>query len=241
MPKLGSLAPRRQALANLLVEGDQADRVLLVDHQVAERRGQADRVLELGQFLAIGVAHRSRQVHHQVAGQVGLGLELLDVEAIGLGVDVPVDVRDVVARGVLAVLRELDREALERAGVQTRDEPLDDELGAEVEPGHLADDLGLQVLFGGSGHQRAPAAGSRHARRVRPVGLPRSEPSPQLCELMDHLLANRRKIIDASQSTVQKRSGFLEVIGFPPGRHSSIIVTPTERSFCASRSLAISS
>ena len=154
--ELRPLAPRRQALANLLVERDQADRVLLVDHQVAERRRQADAVLELGQLLAVSVAHRPRQVHHQVAGQVGLGLELLDVEAVGLGVDVPVDVRDVVAGGVLAVLGELDRETLERAGVQPGDEALDDELGAQIQPRDLADHLGLQVFFGGAGQTEPP-------------------------------------------------------------------------------------
>ena len=40
-------------VANLLVERDQADRVLLMDHQVAERRGQADGVVELRQLLAV--------------------------------------------------------------------------------------------------------------------------------------------------------------------------------------------
>ena len=43
---------------HLLVERDQADRVLLMDHQVAERRGQADAVVELGQLLAVREAHR---------------------------------------------------------------------------------------------------------------------------------------------------------------------------------------
>ena len=81
-----------QALAHPLVKRDQADRVLLVDHQVAERGGQADGIVELGQVLAIGVAHRSAQIHHQIAGDVGLRLELLDVELVGLGVDQPVDV-----------------------------------------------------------------------------------------------------------------------------------------------------
>ena len=38
---------------------------------------------------------------------------------------------------------------MERAGVQAGEEPLDDELGAQVEPGDLADDFGPQVLFGG--------------------------------------------------------------------------------------------
>ena len=96
--ELRPLAPRRQALPDLLVEGDQADGILLVDHQVAEGRRQADAVLELRQLLAVGVAHRAGEVHHQVAGQVGLGLKFLDVEPVGLGEDVPVDVGDVVAR-----------------------------------------------------------------------------------------------------------------------------------------------
>ena len=120
----------------LRVERDQADRVLLVDHQVAEGGGQADGVLELGQLLAVRcTAIDARQVHDQVAGDVRLGLELLDVVLVGLGVDVPVEVLEVVAGDVLAVLGELDREALERAGVQAGQEALDDELGPQVEPG----------------------------------------------------------------------------------------------------------
>ncbi len=48
---------------------------------------------------------------------------------------------------VLAVLAELDGEALEWAGVQAGQEALDDELGAQVKTGDLADDLGLEILF----------------------------------------------------------------------------------------------
>ena len=163
--ELRPLALGREALADLPVERDQADRVLLVDHQVAERRGEADRVLELGQLLAIGVAHRPREVHHQVARQVRLGLEFLRVEAVGLGVDVPVDVRDVVAGRVLAVLGELDREAVERAGVQAGDEALDDELRPQVEPRDLADHLGLQILLGGRWPRRPRDRGRGPVRR----------------------------------------------------------------------------
>jgi hypothetical protein len=85
-------------LSRSLVERDQPHRVLLVDHQVAQRRGQADRVVELGQLLAVRVAHRPAQVHHQIAGDVRLGLELLDVVLVRLGVDQPVDVLRIVAR-----------------------------------------------------------------------------------------------------------------------------------------------
>ncbi len=164
VPELRPLALGRQALADLLVERDQADRILLVDHQVAQGRRQAHAVFELGQLLAVGVAHRPRQVHHQVARQVGLGLELLDVEPVRLGEHRPVDLGDVVPGRILPVLGELDREALERAGVQPRDEPLDDELGPEVEPGDLADHLGLQVLLGGAG-QRGTTFRVREPRR----------------------------------------------------------------------------
>ena len=107
------------------------------------------RVVELGQLLAIRVAHRAAQVHHQVAGDVGLGLELLDVVLVGLGVDQPVDVLRVVAGGVLAVLAELDRKAVKRAGVQALQKALDDELRAQVEPRDLADDFRLQIFFDG--------------------------------------------------------------------------------------------
>jgi hypothetical protein len=45
---------------------------------------------------------------------------------------VPVKVLDVVAGGVLAVLAELDGEAVEGTRVQAGEEALDDELGAQV-------------------------------------------------------------------------------------------------------------
>ena len=121
---------RPQAAANLLIEGDQPHRVLLVDHQVTEGGRQADGVIELGQLLAIGVAHRAAQIHHQVAGDVGLRLEFLHVILVGLGVDQPVDVLGIVAGRIFAVLAELHRKAVERAGVQAVQKPLDDELRA---------------------------------------------------------------------------------------------------------------
>ena len=166
---------------------DQADRVLLMDHQVAERRRQADGVLELGQLLPVGVGHRRAQVHDQVAGDVGLGLELLEVILVGLGVDVPVEVLEIVAGDVLAVLGELDGEALKRAGVQAGEEALDDELGPQIEPGDLADDFGPQVFLGGS--HAAIIAGSPD-----PVpGLP-----PKGETATDHSVERRRKSIAAS-------------------------------------------
>ena len=85
----------------------QADGVLLAQEQVAEAGGDGAGVVVLVERPA-AVVHRLADVHDERAAQVGLFLELLDVEAVGLGPDLPVEVADVVAGGVLAVLHELD-------------------------------------------------------------------------------------------------------------------------------------
>src|SRR5262249_10901630 len=81
--------------------------------------------------------------------------ELFKVVFIGLGIDVPVKVLEIVPGHVLAVLAELDREAMERAGVEAGQEPLDDELGAQIKTGHLADDFGAKVFLRRA-HRRVP-------------------------------------------------------------------------------------
>jgi hypothetical protein len=50
------------------------------------------------------------------------------------------------------MLAELDGKTVERTGVQALEEAFDDELGAQVEPGNLADYVWLEVFFGG-GHE----------------------------------------------------------------------------------------
>ena len=146
---------RRQHVDDLLAKGHQPDRILLMDHQVAERRRDAGRVLELRQLVLVAVGHRPAQVHRQIAGNVRLGFELLDVVLVGFGVDEPVDVLRVVAVRVLAMLAELDREAMKRAGVESLHEPLHDELRAQIEPRDLTDHFRLQIfLDGGHGGAR---------------------------------------------------------------------------------------
>src|SRR5262249_53737341 len=82
------------------------------------------------------------------------------------------EVLEVVAGAVLAVLGELDREPLERAGMQPAQKPLDDELGAQVEPGDLADHFGAEVLLG-AGHDGILPGGP--ACFPRPAGRPRKK------------------------------------------------------------------
>ena len=97
----------RHDLAHVRVEGDAADRVLLAQAAGSQAGGDGAGVVVLVQRAA-AVVHRLADVDDEVAAQVGLCLVLLDVKAVGLGPDLPVEVADVVAGGVLAVLHELD-------------------------------------------------------------------------------------------------------------------------------------
>ena len=108
-----------------------------------ERRGEADRIVELRQLLPVRESHRLAEVHAQIAGDVRLRLELLHVVLVGLREHQPVDVFWIVPRRLLAMLRELDGEAMKGAGMQSLQESLDDELRAEVKPFDLVDDFGF--------------------------------------------------------------------------------------------------
>ena len=110
------LAGRLEVASHRFVERRQADGVLLLERHVCQRRRDELGVLELRHVLARGVGHRLARIQQQVQEKVRLLLVLLEVELVGLGPDLPVDVADVVAGHVLAVLGELDREAVVRAG-----------------------------------------------------------------------------------------------------------------------------
>ena len=143
----------RQRRSNLFVERHQSDRILLMHHQVRQCRRQTDGVLELRQLLPVGVGHALRQVHQQIAGDVRLGLILLDVVPVGLGVDEPVDVLRIVPLRVAAMLRKLDAEAVKRRRMQPGQKPLDDEPRTQIQPRYRADNFGLEVGFGTAVHQ----------------------------------------------------------------------------------------
>ena len=58
------------------------------------------------------VGHGSAGIEEDVASQVGLFLIFADVKAIGLSVDLPVEMANFVSGDVLPVLLELDAETL---------------------------------------------------------------------------------------------------------------------------------
>ena len=61
-----------------------------------------------------------------MALEIGFFLVLLDVQSIGLGPNFPIDVAQVIARSVLAMGREFDRETVVGAAMLAGDKPFDD-------------------------------------------------------------------------------------------------------------------
>ena len=119
-------------LDDLGVEGDEADAVALMVHQVRQAGGQDARVIELGDALA-AVVHRLRHVEQHREVHVRLGFVLLDVVAIRARPQPPVHPADVVAGHVAAVLGEVDRGAEVRRLVQPVDEAVDDRARHELQ------------------------------------------------------------------------------------------------------------
>ena len=70
---------------------------------------------------------------------------LLDLELVGAGEDLPVEVPQVVTGRVGTVLGELDAEPLEGRPVRARREPLDDHLGAKLETREASERLGVEI------------------------------------------------------------------------------------------------
>ena len=135
--------------ADLAVEGDQAHAVLLLEHQVGQRRGRALGVFELRHRRGVApVAHALAGVQQQVADQVRLFLELLQVVLVGPAEDFPVEVAQVVAGRVLAMLGELDREAVEGAAMHARDVALDDPPRAQRQALQPGEHLRIEIVAG---------------------------------------------------------------------------------------------
>src|SRR5688572_188867 len=77
--------------------------------------------------------------------EVGLLFVLLDEMLVRSRVDLPVQRRQVVTRQVLAVLGELDAEALVGAAVQPAEKPLDDRARLEIDGAEPRDDRGVEI------------------------------------------------------------------------------------------------
>ena len=119
-------ARRHERLDRAVAAREQADLVLLLDHEVRERGERRGPRTRASAMPPPANCHRRRRVEHEVDGQLRLLLELLDVVAVDLRVRLPVDVAQLVAGRVLLVLGELDRRAVHARAVHARQRALDD-------------------------------------------------------------------------------------------------------------------
>ena len=106
-------------------KADESGRVALPVHQERERGGEHGAVFHLAHRRGAAVAIDALDIEQQMALEVGLLLEPLDVMPVAARVDLPVDGGQIVARQVLPVLGELDAEPLVRTAMQPRHESLD--------------------------------------------------------------------------------------------------------------------
>jgi len=144
---------------------DQAHAVALLERDVAEGGGEGGGVVELGPVAAAvgafgdagagGVGEGARAEVHGAGGvdedeqvEVGFLLVLFELEFVGAAEDFPVEVTEVVAGDVLAVLGELDAEASEGRAVQAGGEALDDHAGAKLEAAEAGEGLGVEIEGG---------------------------------------------------------------------------------------------
>ena len=147
-------AGRPDEAAHGVIIDDQAAGVLLMQRQVRQGGGGhggvvvlADERHPIAAADAGAVAHGLAGVHQHPEGQVGFFLVLLEVEAAGAAVDLPVEVLEVVAGDVLAVLGELDGEAVIWALVHAGEIALDDEAGLQLQAAHLGEGERIEVAL----------------------------------------------------------------------------------------------
>ncbi len=117
---------------DVLVEGDDADAIALLLGEHGERGGEEPGVVELGEPLA-SEAHRAGDVEQEGEAGVGVGFELLHVEAVGAGEEPPVDAADVVSRHVGPVLGEVYGSSEVGRAMKAADEALDHRAGEEAQ------------------------------------------------------------------------------------------------------------
>ena len=129
-----------------LVENPDAHAVRLVDDQVRERGGGVVGVFQLVERSAgRAVQHGLAGIVQDVGDEVRFHLVLLDVVAVGLGEDFPVQVARVVAHGVFAVLRELDRKTVVWGAVPAGHEAFHHRLGGDFELVNPVEDARINV------------------------------------------------------------------------------------------------
>ena len=137
--KVASAALGGQPAPDLVVVDDEADGILLVMGEVGGGGGQLAGEFKLAGEAGMPEAHRGGGVQHQVHPQAGFLLVLLDEIALAAPEQLPIEVAQVVALHVIAVVAEFHTGPFEHAGVAARPPALRGPARPEhqmIEPAH---------------------------------------------------------------------------------------------------------
>lgn len=149
--EMGDLGAVGDDLAELGIEGDQTDGVLLGHEQVGKGGGEFAGVVELQDAASAAVAHGAGSIQDDGGAEIGFLVVFADVEAIGAAEDLPVETADFIALDVGAVLAEFDGEAFVGRGVETGGEAFDNGAGEELQMLQAGDVFALKDV-GKGGH-----------------------------------------------------------------------------------------
>ena len=121
-PEVRGAAAGRERPHDAVGHAGDAHGVALLRRQVAEGGGDPSGILDLGD-LAGAEVHRPGGVEHEAQPEVGVGLVLLHVVAVGPPERPPVEPSQIVTRHVLAVFGELHARPAVWAGMAARHTP----------------------------------------------------------------------------------------------------------------------
>ena len=128
-------------------EADHARRVVLFEQEPGQSRREHPGAFELRAPSRLSaIRHGRTRVTDNVKAHVGFLHVTLDAEAIVTRVKSPVQVAQIVTGVVIAVITELNAEAMERAVVLPGQEAFHDVARFEVEPFKCSQHLGVKPL-----------------------------------------------------------------------------------------------
>ena len=90
--------------------------------------------------------HRSAGVAHDVEAYVRLQHVALDAEPIATSVEPPIEVAEVVAGLIIAIVAEFDAETMKRTVVEAAEETFHDVAGFEVEAFECREEFRVETL-----------------------------------------------------------------------------------------------
>jgi hypothetical protein len=129
------------------IESDHAGGVILSEEEPGEGGGEGFSTLEFGSPGGVAaVKHGGAGVADDVKADIGLLHVAFDAEAIASGIEAPIEMAQVVAGLVVAIVAELDAKAMEGAVMHAAEETLHHITGLEVEAFEGREELRIEPI-----------------------------------------------------------------------------------------------